>query len=275
MSGEDAGRGDAWGGDASGGGVTGDEAAWRDLVARFSLPADPTETPWPEREGLTPGPARGAAAGGGDADPGEDRGARPAGDRDGGPGEDRGAGAAEDQGAGVAEDRDAIRGDVRDAGLGDGSDPAPAGRPEAEADDSGDAGPDRSRDARPADPLRRGGADRTRVIRPATSAASPSPAPTAPLVPQPAAGPDDEGDEHFVPPPPPPLPHLDPVAKGAWTAMFGGPAYLLFTMLMGWEVPGWAALLAVMAFVGGFATVVLRLGDGPSRGSGPDNGAVL
>jgi hypothetical protein len=113
------------------------------------------------------------------------------------------------------------------------------------------------------------------VIRPATSAASPSPAPTAPLVPQPAAGPDDEGDEHFVPPPPPPLPHLDPVAKGAWTALFGGPAYLLFTMFMGWEVPGWAALLAVMAFVGGFATVVLRLGDGPSRGSGPDNGAVL
>ena len=147
--------------------------------------------------------------------------------------------------------------------------------PEAGPDDSGDAGPDRSRDALPADPLRRGGTDRTRVIRPATSAASPSPAPTAPLVPQPAASVDDEGDEHYVPPPPPPLPHLDPVAKGAWTALFGGPAYLLFTTLMGWEVPGWAALLAVMAFVGGFAMVVLRLGDGPSRGSGPDNGAVL
>jgi hypothetical protein len=40
-------------------------------------------------------------------------------------------------------------------------------------------------------------------------------------------------------------------------------------------VPGWAALLAVVAFVGGFAVVVLRLGDGPSRGQGPDNGAVL
>src|SRR5581483_7086177 len=67
VSGEDAGRGDAWSGDASGGGVTGDEAAWRDLVARFSLPADPTEAPWPEREGLTPGPAHVAAAGGEDA----------------------------------------------------------------------------------------------------------------------------------------------------------------------------------------------------------------
>ncbi len=113
------------------------------------------------------------------------------------------------------------------------------------------------------------------MIRPATSAASPSPVPASPAVPQPAPGRDDEDSEHYVPPPPPPLPHLDSVAKGAWTALFGGPAYLLFTTLMGWTVPGWAALLAVMAFVGGFATVVLRLGDGPSRGSGPDSGAVL
>jgi len=45
--------------------------------------------------------------------------------------------------------------------------------------------------------------------------------------------------------------------------------------LIGWTVPGWAALAAVMAFVGGFALVVLRLGDGSSRGEGPDNGAVL
>jgi len=89
---------------------------------------------------------------------------------------------------------------------------------------------------------------------------------------------DEVADEHFVPPPPPPLPHLDPVAKGAWTALFGGPAYLLWATLMGWVVPGWAALLAVMAFVGGFAVVVLRLGDRPSRGAGPDDdddGAVL
>jgi hypothetical protein len=57
--------------------------------------------------------------------------------------------------------------------------------------------------------------------------------------------------------------------------VFGGPGYLLLATLVGWTVPGWAALLAVAAFIGGFAVVVLRLGDGPSRGSGPDNGAVL
>jgi hypothetical protein len=71
------------------------------------------------------------------------------------------------------------------------------------------------------------------------------------------------------------LPHLDSVAKGAWTALFGGPAYLLVASIVGWVVPGWAALGAVAAFVGGFTIVVLRLGDGPSRGAGPDNGAVL
>jgi hypothetical protein len=207
--------------------VTGDEAAWRDLVARFSMPADPAEAPWPEREDLQGDPAH--------AELGESRGSGPPGDR--------------------------------------GAEPASDG--DAGPDDGRGAEPDDGHDASPADPQRGAGTDRTRVIRPATSAASPSPVPASPAVPQPAPGRDDEDSEHYVPPPPPPLPHLDSVAKGAWTALFGGPAYLLFTTLMGWTVPGWAALLAVMAFVGGFATVVLRLGDGPSRGSGPDSGAVL
>ncbi len=88
------------------------------------------------------------------------------------------------------------------------------------------------------------------------------------------AGPEDT-DDHYVPPPPPPLPALDPVAKGAWAALFGGPAYLLVAVMVGWEVPGWAAFLAVAAFVGGFATLVVRMGDQPPRDSGPDNGAVV
>ena len=121
-------------------------------------------------------------------------------------------------------------------------------------------------------------ADRTRVVRPATPPSPPGP-PWAPA--DPPAGPPadtdeaDDTDEHYVPPPPPPLPHLDPVAKGAWTALFGGPAYLLIATLVGWTVAGWTALLAIAAFIGGFVVLVLRLGDGPSRGSGPDNGAVL
>ena len=74
---------------------------------------------------------------------------------------------------------------------------------------------------------------------------------------------------------PPPLPTLDPVTKGAWAALFGGPAYLLIATMAGWAVPGWAAFLAVGAFVAGFAILVIRMGDRPPRDSGPDDGAVL
>ena len=76
-------------------------------------------------------------------------------------------------------------------------------------------------------------------------------------------------------PPPPPLPTLDPVTKGAWVALFGGPGYLLVAIMLSWYVPGWAAFCAVGAFVGGFATLVLRMSDRPPSDSGPDNGAVL
>ncbi len=100
-----------------------------------------------------------------------------------------------------------------------------------------------------------------RIIRPASAVPPPPPSASA--------------DEDFVPPVPPPLPTLDPVAKGAWVALFGGPAYLLIATMAGWAVPGWAAFLAVAAFVAGFATLVIRMGDRPPRDSGPDDGAVL
>lgn len=85
--------------------------------------------------------------------------------------------------------------------------------------------------------------------------------------------PDDEDDEeHFVPPNPPPLPNVDPTTKGAWIALFTGPLYLLLAAILGWEVPGWVAFLAVAAFVGGFVYLVLRMGDDPRD---PDDGAVV
>ncbi|HEX7268280.1 MAG TPA: hypothetical protein VF256_12740 [Streptosporangiaceae bacterium] len=98
-----------------------------------------------------------------------------------------------------------------------------------------------------------------RIIRPAAPA------------PLPSAG----DDEHYVPPDPPPLPPLDVVTKGAWAALFGGPGYLLLAVLLGWVVPSWAAFCAVAAFVGGFATLVVRMADRPPGDSGPDDGAVV
>jgi hypothetical protein len=93
----------------------------------------------------------------------------------------------------------------------------------------------------------------------------------APQEPAPA----DDG-EHFVPPPPPPLPKLDPVTKGAWAALFGGPGYLVVATAAGWSVPGIAAFCAVAAFVTGFAILVLRMNEpGPGGPDDGDDGAVV
>ena len=86
---------------------------------------------------------------------------------------------------------------------------------------------------------------------------------------------DGNGDDRYVPSHLPPLPKLDPVARGAWTALFGGPGYLLIATTLSWQVPGWAELAAIIAFVAGFVVLVSRLGDGPSRRDGPDQGAVV
>ena len=83
-------------------------------------------------------------------------------------------------------------------------------------------------------------------------------------------------DDHFIPPPPPPLPKLDPVAKGAWLALFGGPGYLVLATAAGWTVSGFAAFCAVAAFVAGFAILVLRMNEpGPGGPDDGDDGAVV
>ncbi len=82
--------------------------------------------------------------------------------------------------------------------------------------------------------------------------------------------------EHYVPPVPPPLPRLDPVTKGAWLALFGGPLYLLISTAVGATISGLAAFLAVAAFVGGFVILVLRMDNGRPPDSGSDDdGAVV
>ncbi len=87
--------------------------------------------------------------------------------------------------------------------------------------------------------------------------------------------PEDPADDHYIPPPAPPLPKLEPVTKGAWLALFGGPLYLIIAHVLGWTVSGPAAFLAVAAFVGGFALIVFRMDSGPPKDRGPDDGAVV
>jgi hypothetical protein len=88
---------------------------------------------------------------------------------------------------------------------------------------------------------------------------------------RPLPEPEPEPEEGYVPPPPPPLPEIDLVARFAWTAVLGGPAVLFAAVLLGWQLPDWAMLLAAVAFVGGFVTLVVRLGDRPDD----DDGAVV
>jgi len=175
---------------------SGDQAAWRDLVARLELQqaTDPVNPPWPDRENLTP----------------------------------------------------------------DSPDELDATRSE-----SGTQTPNRHGVIRPATFLPFAVPD-TEVEAFATETDLGFPEDDAP-----------DDDEGYVPPYVPPQPKLDPVARGAWTALFGGPGYLFIATTLGWEVPGWAELAAIVAFITGFVVLVSRLGDGPSRRDGPGQGAVV
>jgi hypothetical protein len=237
----------------------GEEAAWRDLIANYAAEPDPDggELPWPERENLPGSPRTGTLPDAGpdtdpsltldlsdDTDPSLDLGPDPGGMSDPGPP----PGPLPRPAPGH---RDVPGGNGPQASTANG--PAVDG-PAADRPDS----IGRNEDPAPAGPTPGG---RPRIVRPASSVPPAAPAP-----------PDDE---NFVPPVPPPLPSLDPMAKGAWVALFGGPGYLLLATMVGWAIPGWAAFLAVAAFVGGFATLVIRMGEKPPRDSGPDDGAVI
>jgi hypothetical protein len=100
-----------------------------------------------------------------------------------------------------------------------------------------------------------------RSIRPRQASVDPTPA-------------DDE--DHYIPPAPPPLPTLDSIAKGAWAALFGGPAYLVVATAAHWALSGFAVFCAVAAFVTGFAILVLRMNEaGPGGPDDGDDGAVV
>lgn len=230
--------------------MTGDardsEAAWRELVAHYAASDDPADSPapWPDRENL---PTEGSTSDSpGSTDPsGTTKPASPA-DL---PSTTEAAGPADLPG-------------TTEPGATDLPSSTAAAPDRPRADDGTEPGIVAGDPPSPAaDPVPGviPGPPQVRIIRPA-----------APPPPPPA-----EEDEHFVPPPPPPLPQLDPVSKGAWAALFGGPAYLLIAVLVNWQISSIAAFIAVAAFVGGFATLVMRMGDRPPNDSGPDDGAVV
>jgi hypothetical protein len=232
-----------------------EEATWRELVAQYRTAAAPDDkVPWPVREELSSAPGPAGAPGSTDTsiDTTDGRGASAA------SGTPRtGTHGTGDPGTGDPANGDLSTGDPANGDPGNGRAAGQAG-PRADEEGAATAPPpprgwDPVPGVMPAQP-------QTRIVRPAAPASIP---------------PADDDNEHYVPPVPPPLPRLDPVSKGAWAALFGGPGYLLLAVLLGWVVPSWAAFCAVGAFVGGFATLVVRMGDRPPDDSGPGDGAVV
>ncbi|GHC65648.1 hypothetical protein [Streptomyces flavofungini] len=84
---------------------------------------------------------------------------------------------------------------------------------------------------------------------------------------------DDEG--HFVPPEPPPLPDAEVTAKFAWLAVIGGPLLLLLAVLLGWQMTWWLTTIGIGGFLGGFATLVMRMKSDDDEDEDPGRGAVV
>lgn len=83
---------------------------------------------------------------------------------------------------------------------------------------------------------------------------------------------DGDDEEGYVPPEPPPLPRPGLVDGLAWLGAIGAPAFLLLAVLFWRTVPALWIGAAVLAFVAGFVTLVIRL---PDRDDDADDGAVV
>ena len=98
------------------------------------------------------------------------------------------------------------------------------------------------------------------------------PEPAPPASPPPVY---DDPEDHFIPPDPAPLPPANPVTKYGWVALLGGIALLVVPALVGHAIGNELLTVAIIAIVGGFVTLVIRMKDGPPDDSDPDDGAVV
>jgi hypothetical protein len=86
--------------------------------------------------------------------------------------------------------------------------------------------------------------------------------------------PEQPVEEGYVPPEPPPLPRGDIIGWLAWTAVIGGPLFLLLASQVWTDIGRIWIMLAVLAFIAGFAAIVARLPNSRNDDD-PDDGAVV
>ncbi|MET7638831.1 hypothetical protein [Streptomyces sp. NPDC005438] len=86
---------------------------------------------------------------------------------------------------------------------------------------------------------------------------------------------EDEEEGHFVPPEPPPLPQTDVTTRFAWIAVLGGPLLLFGCILLQQPMTWWIVTLGLGGFLGGFGTLVARMGDDDEDDDDPGRGAVV
>ncbi|TCC50136.1 hypothetical protein E0H75_17815 [Kribbella capetownensis] len=85
---------------------------------------------------------------------------------------------------------------------------------------------------------------------------------------------EDDPHDHFVPPEPPRAPRLDWISRIAWLGLIGGPLLLILAAVLDFGT-GRITTLAVVGFIGGFLTLVIRMKDRLPPDDTPDDGAVV
>jgi hypothetical protein len=84
----------------------------------------------------------------------------------------------------------------------------------------------------------------------------------------------DDPHDHFVPPEPPRGPRLDWISRLAWLGLLGGPLLLILAAVLDFGT-GRITTIAVVGFIGGFLTLVIRMKDRLPPDDTPDDGAVV
>jgi hypothetical protein len=84
----------------------------------------------------------------------------------------------------------------------------------------------------------------------------------------------DDPHDHFVPPEPPRGPKLDWISRIAWLGLIGGPLLLIAAAVLDFGT-GRITTIAVVGFIAGFLTLVIRMNDRLPPGDSGDDGAVV